>query len=101
MIIYNNPLDFQQPVRSYWIKRKSENMKLKFKSSEPPDLYFTSILKNLDLMLNEQRAQRIDLANILRMLNRMHNENKLQTQVDDFYQTSPQTESVEQNGDSQ
>ncbi len=60
-------------------------MKLKFKSSEPPDLYFTSISKMLTLMLNEQRAQRIDLANILRILNRTINENKLQSQVDEYF----------------
>ncbi len=60
-------------------------MKLKFKSSEPPDLYFTSISKMCNLMLNEQRAQRIDLANILRILNKLINEEKLQKQVDDYF----------------
>ncbi len=61
-------------------------MKLKFKSSEPPDLYFTSISKMLTLVLNEQRAQRIDLANILRILNRQINESKLQTQVNEYFE---------------
>ncbi len=61
-------------------------MKLKFKSSEPPDLYFTSISKMCNLMLNEQRAQRIDLANILRILNKLINEGKLQKQVDEFFE---------------
>ncbi len=61
-------------------------MKLKFKSSEPPDLYFTSISKMCSLMLNEQRAQRIDLANILRMLNKLINEEKLQKQVDEYFE---------------
>ncbi len=60
-------------------------MKLKFKSSEPPDLYFTSISKMCNLMLNEQRAQRIDLANILRILNKLINEEKLQKQVDEYF----------------
>ncbi len=36
-------------------------------------------------MLNEQRAQRIDLANILRILNKLINEEKLQKQVDDYF----------------
>ncbi len=79
-------------------------MKLKFKSSEPPDLYFTSISKMLTLILNEQRAQRIDLANILRIINKIINDNKLQTQVDEYFDekipdekldkrwTSPQTD---------
>ncbi len=61
-------------------------MKLKFKSSAPPDLYFTSISKMLTLMLNEQRAQRIDLANILRILNSTINQMKLQKQVDEYFE---------------
>ncbi len=61
-------------------------MKLKFKSSEPPDLYFTSISKMCNLMLNEQRAQRIDLANILRILNRQINDEKLQSTVDQYFE---------------
>ncbi len=61
-------------------------MKLKFKSSEPPDLYFTSMIHNLDLMLNEQREQRVDLADIKRMLNAITNANKLQTQVDEYFE---------------
>ncbi len=60
-------------------------MKLKFKSSEPPDLYFTSISKMLTLMLNEQRAQRIDLSNILRMLAKQINQTNLQQQVDEYF----------------
>ncbi len=61
-------------------------MKLKFKSSEPPDLYFTSISKMLNLMLNEQRAQRIDLADIKRMMNRISNQAQLQKQVDEYFE---------------
>ncbi len=61
-------------------------MKLKFKSSEPPDLYFTSMIHNLDLMLNEQKAQRIDLADIKRMLNAISTDHKLQTQVDNYFE---------------
>ncbi len=61
-------------------------MKLKFKSSAPPDLYFTSISKMYNLMLNEQRAQRIDLANILRILNRQINDTKLQSTVDQYFE---------------
>ncbi len=64
-------------------------MKLKFKSSEPPDLYFTSIVHNLDLLLNETRAQRIDLADIKRMLSRITNDKNLQKQVDDYFEQDP------------
>ncbi len=41
-------------------------------------------------MLNEQRAQRIDLANILRLLNRQINEEKLQKQVDEYFEEDSQ-----------
>ncbi len=39
-----------------------------------------------NLMLNEQRAQRIDLANILRILNRQINDTKLQSTVDQYFE---------------
>ncbi len=61
-------------------------MKLKFKSSEPPpDLYFTSISKMLTLMLNEQKAQRIDLADIKRMCLKIYTDTNLQKQVDEYF----------------
>ncbi len=71
-------------------------MNLKFKSSEP------------DLKFNLQSQIRILNANVLyltreiddikRTLNRLVNDIKLQTQVDEFMETSPQTDSEEQNG---
>ncbi len=79
----------------YVLKEKSRNMKLKFKSASP-DLYFTSIMRNLDLLLNEQKAQRIDLATLLRISNQMKNGMNLQKQVDEYFEqdeTSPQTDS--------
>jgi len=56
--------------------------KFLFKSSEPDlqKLYF-----KIDLIQKEQRAQRIDLAVILRQLTGLINDNKLQRQVDEFY----------------
>ncbi len=69
--------------------------KFLFKSSEP-DLQKLYINK-FDLILKEQRAQRIDLAVITRQLTRLINDFKLQTQVDDYYESkdSPQEEDKE------
>ncbi len=76
-----------------------------FKSSAlAPDLQ-----KILQLLLSEQRAQRVDLANLLRMVKSMTINKDLQTQVDkyfsddeeeSFHETSPQTDSEKQNGNS-
>ncbi len=42
----------------------------KFKSSDfTPEDFHLSIMKRLDYLLNEQRAQRIDLASLLRLAN--------------------------------
>ncbi len=67
---------------------------MKFIHSSPPDLRI-NIIKQLDYLLNEQRAQRGDLANILRQLNFVKNNVVLQKQVDEFYETSPQTEQAQ------
>ncbi len=67
--------------------------------SDKPDFY-SKIMKQLDYLLSEQRAQRNDLATLTRMTNSLINSTKLQKQVDEFYDddvTSPQTDSVEQN----
>ncbi len=54
---------------------------------------FHKIVSNkLDMLLAEQRHQRVDLTTIYRLVNKLINEIKLQTQVDDYYGTSPQTE---------
>ncbi len=58
-----------------------------FKSSErTPDLQ--KIVSSLTMLLAEQRAQRVDLEGITRMvikINRFIVDDKLQAQVDDFY----------------
>ncbi len=52
-----------------------------FKSSAlTPDLQ-----KILQLLLSEQRAQRVDLANLLRMVKGMTINKDLQTQVDKYF----------------
>ncbi len=84
--MFNYSWDPQENVHLNVQKKSLDNMKLKFKSSAPPDLYFSSISKMLTLMLNEQRAQRIDLANILRILNRQINQTNLQKQVDEYFE---------------
>ncbi len=65
-----------------------------FKSSElSPDLQ-----KILQLLLAEQRAQRIDLANLLRIIKTFTIDKDIQKQVDDYFgaedieETSPQTD---------
>ena len=70
---------------------------MKFIHSSPPDLRI-NIIKQLDFLLNEQRSQRMDLAHIKRELTRIHNDIRLENQVENYYQsrTSPQTDPLEQ-----
>ncbi len=53
--------------------------------SQAPDLQ-----KFIQLSLQEQRAQRNDLAQILRAINRLINEVQLQKQVDDYFEDDKQ-----------
>ncbi len=79
----------------YVLKRKSENMNLKFKSSEP------------DLKFNIQSQLKIINANLLyltretddikRILTRQINDNKLQKSVDEYFEDSAQEEEKESN----
>ncbi len=72
-------------------------MKFDFSKSNNSDLQNKLSIIKLDLLLKEQQQQRMDLATILRLLNRLSNDFKLQKQVDEFFEeTPPQTESVEQ-----
>lgn len=59
------------------------------------DLYF-SLTHQLDILLKEQRRQRSDLAFITRLIQGLISDKHLQRQVDEFYETSPQTDSDEQ-----
>ncbi len=64
--------------------------------SKSPETYE----KLLNLVLNEQRHQRGDLATIKRQLHSIDNSLQLQKQVDDYFEddeTSPQTESDDKN----
>ncbi len=67
---------------------------LQFKKSSDPDfLNYKHILVQLDLLLKEQRNQRLDLANINALIKQRYADSGLQKQVDDFYEeTSPQTD---------
>ncbi len=56
-----------------------------FKSSE----LATDLQKILQLLLAEQRAQRVDLANLLRMVKGMTINKDLQKQVDQYFEDDP------------
>ncbi len=71
---------------------------MKFDFSKSNDLQNKLSIHKLDILLKEQIQQRSDLAIIIRMLNRLINNVNLQKQVEDFYQTPPQTDSEEQDG---
>ncbi len=72
-------------------------MKIKFKSSRLPDFYLI-INKQLDHILNEQRAQRLDLAQLLRLANTKYSYYQVKPKENtlDDYETSPQTDTGEQ-----
>lgn len=59
---------------------------------------FKKISNNLEVILNEQRHQRQDLATILYLIKQHLNNVNLQKTVDDFYRSG---ESVTPNGDSE
>ncbi len=67
---------------------------LQFKKSSDPDfLNYKHIIKLLDMLLTEQRNQRLDLANINALIKSKYADTGLQKQVDEFYEeTSPQTD---------
>jgi len=62
---------------------------------------YKKLCQQLDIIQSELRHQRADNVFIIRQLNQLINADKLQKQVDDFYETSPQTEQIEQDGTSQ
>ncbi len=52
-----------------------------FKSPET----YEKLINKLDVMLTEQRKQRSDLSQILRMLQKLINDANLQKQVDEYF----------------
>jgi len=59
---------------------------------------YKKLANNIEVILNEQRHQRSDLSSIIRRLVKIDSALVTmmnQKQVDDFYQTSPQTDSDE------
>ncbi len=60
------------------------------------------VFNKLDMLLSEQRHQRVDLAGIKRQLNGLTTDSDLQKQVDQYFdeddETSPQTDTVKQDG---
>lgn len=68
-----------------------------FTQNKSKGTFFDSNIKQLDFLLNEQRAQRQDLAFIKRQLEMIHNDIRLENQAEQYYQsklTSPQTDPV-------
>ncbi len=60
---------------------------------------YKKLANNIEVILNEQRHQRSDLSSIIRRLVKIDSALVTmmnQKQVDDFYETSPQTDSDEQ-----
>ncbi len=55
---------------------------------------YKKLCQQLVIIQSELRAQRQDNIQIMFLLNKLLTAKALQTQVDDFYETSPQTESV-------
>ncbi len=53
---------------------------------------YKKLANNIEVVLNEQRHQRSDLAAIIRMLKKLTTEATLQKQVDDWYEKSPDSE---------
>ncbi len=69
-----------------------------------PQDFHKIVFNKLDMLLAEQRHQRIDLTAILRMLSKLLVDKDLQKQVDQYFEddddlTSPQTDSDKQKTD--
>ncbi len=53
---------------------------------------YEKLIQQLDILLTEQRHQRIDLATIARDVKMLINSSNLQKQVDEYFEDSPDTE---------
>ncbi len=84
------PVALRFTKHSYRAKRKSENMFTSFKS--PKDFYSLTI-KQLEYLLEEQRRQRSDLAELLSLAHRKLGYYKEDNTTLDEYETPPQTDS--------
>ncbi len=56
-----------------------------FKSSEEDSGLIKNLFNKLDMLLDEERHQRMDLADINRLLGLLVTDRKLQKQVDDYF----------------
>ncbi len=59
---------------------------LQFKKSSNPDFSNYNIANQLDLLLKEQRNQRLDLANINALVKQLLVDRNLQKQVDEYFE---------------
>ncbi len=74
-----------------------------FQKSSDPDFFNTTLINKLDLLLKEQRAQRLDLSVINALLKSFMADIGTQKQVDDYFEendeTSPQTDNEDKKSD--
>ncbi len=70
-----------------YIFRKKSLDKLKNYFQSPADAGLIKIYSKIDMLLNEQRKQRADLATLLRMSNEIINDIRLYKQSDTYYQS--------------
>ncbi len=66
-----------------------------FYNSKSPETFNSQTVKLLEYLLAEQRHQRGDLATIKRQLHTIITSDKLQKQVDDYFDDKPPTEDVD------
>jgi len=58
---------------------------------------YKKLVIKLEIIQSELRHQRVDMAHVLMLLEKMATDHRLQHQVDEYFnETSPQTDSVEQ-----
>ncbi len=79
-------------VRLYLLKKKSKNMNLKFKSSEP-DLKF-NIQSQIKVINGNILYLTREVDSLVRMVKQMTNDKGLQLQVDKYFENDKDTEHI-------
>ncbi len=60
--------------------------------SDATSIFLTNISISLERIEKEQVHNRVDIANIMRFLKKIHNNLELQEQVDKYFEDTPETE---------
>ncbi len=87
-------------IDTYWLKEKSRNMNLKFKSSEP-DLKF-NLQSQIRIMSGNILYLTKEVDQVVRLVKQLATDKGLQQQVDKYFEddeTSPQTDHDDQEPD--